>query len=67
MIVVIPMIRVHQGCENMMHCGFSSVAFSTLPALYKFNASWKNHYDPGLSSGVVLPSHSAPPFRPPIA
>lgn len=55
------------GCGNMMHCGFCSATFSTLPGIYKFNAGWATRYSTGLISGFVFPSHSAPPFRPPIA
>jgi hypothetical protein len=56
-----------QGCDNEMRCGFCSVSVSTLPNILKFKASWVNHYSPKLSTGVVLPSHSSPPFRPPIS
>ena len=55
------------GCESSMHCGPCHVFFSTLPSIYKFNSSWVTRYSSELSSNVVFPSHSAPPFRPPIA
>ena len=55
------------GCEGMMHCGSCNASFSTLPGILKFNARWVTHYSQELSSGVVHPSHSVPPFRPPIA
>jgi hypothetical protein len=54
-------------CESMMHCGSCHAAYSSLPTIYKFNAGWVTHYFLGSSSGGVFPSHSAPPFRPPIA
>ena len=55
------------GCDSMMHCGSCNAAFSALPSILKFNARWATNYSPELSSGFELPSHSAPPFRPPIA
>ena len=55
------------GCDSMMHCGSCNATVSTLPGILKFNARWATNYSPELSSGVELPSHSAPPFRPPIA
>ena len=55
------------GCDGMMHCGSCNASFSALPDILKFNARWVTNYSHGLSSGVELPSHSAPPFRPPIA
>lgn len=54
-------------CGSMMHCGFCSATFSTLPKTHDFNPSWVTRYSPGLSSNAVLPSHSSPPLRPPIA
>lgn len=55
------------GCEGMMHCAPCNASFSTLPGIFKFNARWVTHYSQELSSSVVQPSHSSPPFRPPIA
>jgi len=54
------------GCDSMMHCGSCNATVSTLPSILKLSARWATNYSPGLSSGVELPSHSAPPFRPPI-
>ena len=54
------------GCGSLMHCGFCMTSFSALPRSYEFNPVWVTHYSPGLPSEVVFPSHSAPPFRPPI-
>lgn len=54
-------------CESMMHCGFSNATISPLPVSLKFSAGWVTDYSQELSSGVMHPSHSAPPFRPPIA
>ena len=56
-----------QDCDGKMHCGFCSANASALPDTLKVKATWVNYYSPGLSSGVVLPSHSSPPFRPPIS
>jgi len=54
-------------CESSMHCGPCHAFFSTLPSAYKFNSSGVTHCSSELTSNVELPSHSAPPFRPPIA
>ena len=56
-----------QGCGTMMHCGSCNAAFSTLPSIYRFNSYWVSQYSQALSSDPLLPSHSTPLFRPPIA
>jgi hypothetical protein len=56
-----------QGCGGNMHCGSCSANVPALPDSLKVKPDWVNYYSPGLSSGVVLPSHSSPPFRPPIS
>ena len=53
-------------CDGMMHCGSCHASVSTLPSILKFNTRWATSYSPELSSGFELPSHSTPPFRPPI-
>jgi len=55
------------GCEGSAHCGPCQAFFSTLPSVYQFQSSWVGRYSPELSSNVVFPNNSAPPFRPPIA
>jgi len=55
-------------CGNVLHCGTCSTIFSPiLPDVYVFNANWLTTYTTDFSSEAVLPSHSVPPFRPPIA
>jgi len=56
-----------QTCDGQLHCGYCSVSVSALPKIPKINADWVNLYTPSLSSGLILPSHSSPPFRPPIS
>jgi hypothetical protein len=56
-----------KGCDGEMQCGFCGVTVSALPDIFKIHASWENQYSLKLSSGLVLPSHSSPPFRPPIS
>jgi hypothetical protein len=56
-----------QGCDGNMHCGFCSANTSALPDTLKVKPTWVNYYSPNLLSGIVLPSHSSPPFRPPIS
>ena len=54
-------------CDGGMNCGFCLANGFAIPGLIKISPSWGNHYSPALSTGVNLPSHSSPPFRPPIA
>jgi hypothetical protein len=56
-----------QGCDGNMHCGFCSSNMPALPDILKATTAWVTNFSPDLSSGVVLPSHSSPPFRPPIS
>jgi len=55
------------GCDGEMQCGSCGATVSALPDVFKVNARWENQYSLNLSSGLVLPSHSSPPFRPPIS
>ena len=56
-----------EGCDGEMNCGFCFASASALPGMIKINATWTLHFSRNFSSGVVLPSHSSPPFRPPIS
>jgi hypothetical protein len=56
-----------EGCGSEMNCGPCFVSVSTLPGLMKVNPVWGHQHYQNLSSDVVLPSHSSPPFRPPIS
>ena len=56
-----------QGCGEMMHCGSCNASVSTLPGIYRFNSYWEIQYSPVESFDALLPSHSAPLFRTPIA
>jgi hypothetical protein len=55
-----------EGCDGEMNCGFCFASVSALPGMIRINATWTINFSPDISSGVVLPSHSSPPFRPPI-
>jgi hypothetical protein len=56
-----------EGCDGEMNCGVCFANVSTLSNSIKINPAWGQQYGHDLSSGVVLPSHSSPPFRPPIS
>jgi hypothetical protein len=56
-----------EGCGSEMNCGPCFVSVSTLPSLMKVIPVWGHLHYQDLSSDVVLPSHSSPPFRPPIS
>ena len=55
------------GCDSEMKCGFCFANLSALPGTIKLSSTWVNLFSLDLSSGVILPSHSPPPFRPPIS
>jgi len=55
------------GCDSDMKCGPCFVSVPVLPAVMKVTPLWSHAFLPGYSAGVVLPSHSSPPFRPPIS
>jgi len=55
------------GCDSEMKCGFCFANLTALPDTIKLSSTWVNLFSLGLSSGVILPSHSPPPFRPPIS
>jgi len=55
------------GCDGEMKCGFCFANLPAIPNALKFSSSWLSHFSLDLSSGVILPSHSSPPFRPPIS
>lgn len=54
------------GCDNTMNCGFCFVHASALPSVMKLALTWEHNYSVDFTTGLVLPSHSSPPFRPPI-
>jgi len=56
-----------EGCDSAMGCGICFVSVSALPSILRISPVWERHYYPDLWSGIVLPSHSSPPFRPPIS
>jgi len=55
------------GCDNTMNCGFCFVPASALPGIPKLALTWEHNYSLDFTTGLVLPSHSSPPFRPPIS
>lgn len=56
-----------EGCDGGANCGMCFVSVSAIPSIIKINASWGQPIYHEISSGVTLPSHSSPPFRPPIS
>jgi hypothetical protein len=55
------------NCDSEMHCGYCTSAVSSLPLAFRIDNGWMSAYSLNLSSGLVAPSHSSPPFRPPIS
>jgi hypothetical protein len=56
-----------EGCDNGMNCGMCFVNASALPSVMRFTPTWEHGYSTDFLSTLVLPSHSSPPFRPPIS
>jgi len=55
------------GCDSTMNCGPCFVSVSMIANLTKFSSVLTYQHTLSLYSGVVLSSHTAPPFRPPIS
>lgn len=55
------------NCEAGMHCGMCFVSVSALPVIPRVVSFWSHPVYSVSSTGDILPSHSSPPFRPPIA
>ena len=58
---------VSSGCGGNMNCSPCFVSVPIIPNPTRISAIITQQHTPGLSSGVVLPSHTTPPFRPPIS
>ena len=56
-----------EGCDSEMNCGFCFVSVSAVPGMARVSPQWAQEYSLVFSSGFILPSHSPPPFRPPIS
>ena len=56
-----------QDCDSGMHCGSCTGSVPAIFGTLKSPQVWANSYSRQISSGIVLPSHAAPPFRPPIS
>ena len=55
-----------EGCGAGMHCGMCFVSVSAISSIPRVVPIWSHPVYLESSSGLILPSHSAPPFRPPI-
>ena len=56
-----------QDCNQDMSCGSCHVSAAAPLSVNKLTIIWAMPGFRALSSGVVAPSHAAPPFKPPIA
>jgi hypothetical protein len=54
-------------CDGGSHCGHCTVASPALPSVLRVPVAWPSAGEFEFSAGVLLPSHSSPPFRPPIS
>lgn len=58
---------VEQSCQGGSHCGHCTVASPMLPSVFRVPVAWHPAGEYEVSTGILLPSHSSPPFRPPIS
>jgi len=56
-----------KGCDAGMNCGMCFVSVSAMFSIPRVVPVWSHPVYLESSSGVILPSHASPPFRPPIA
>jgi hypothetical protein len=56
-----------EGCEGGMDCCPCYVSLSVLPTFPRIAGGTLNTLVADRLTGVLLPSHASPPFRPPIA
>ena len=59
--------EAEENCEGGSHCGHCTVASPALPSVLRVPVAWLPVGEFEFSGGVLLPSHSSPPFRPPIS
>ncbi len=59
--------EAEDACEGGTHCGHCTVASPGLPSVLRVPVAWLPAGEFESFGGVLLPSHSSPPFRPPIS
>jgi hypothetical protein len=57
----------NQDCSDIMDCGSCSAFASAISGTTRVSSLTAFVYHPNLRSGLIVPSHSYPPFRPPIS
>ena len=55
------------GCEAGMHCGMCTAAVPLVPEIPRIASILNSSHVSMLEGGHLLPSHSSPPYRPPIS
>ena len=55
------------ACENGSHCGFCTAVTPLMPTVVRVADLWTCAHGFASEGGDLLPSHSSPPFRPPIS
>jgi hypothetical protein len=56
-----------QGCDHASHCGSCSAALYLTTPKPTAATTWAGSYGRDMAGGLLTPSHSSPPFRPPIS
>jgi hypothetical protein len=55
------------SCEGGAHCSHCTVASPALPSVFRVPVAWLANGAIRLSGGLLPPSHSSAPYRPPIS
>lgn len=56
-----------QKCDHASHCGSCTAALYLTTLKPTAATTWVGSYGHDMAGGLLTPSHSAPPFRPPIS
>lgn len=59
--------ETEEPCEGGAHCGHCTVVSPALSSVLKLSVAWHAASEFAFDGGILLPSHSSPPFRPPIS
>jgi len=54
-------------CSDAMQCGHCSIGAPAIMMSLAKTIQWQHSYNCGFSEQCLPPTHSSPPFRPPIA
>lgn len=56
-----------ESCEGGSNCSHCTVVSPALSTILRVPVAWLPAGEFEISDGIILPSHSSPPYRPPIS